>query len=225
VAKTTAQLDREIASAMKSADVRKLYAWRPKLEETIVDVDEGRISRSPDQPVRVSRLDSPRGAYLILDGHHRTVEALRRGRRTIPIKIDHYVPRIERAGGAFQSYVDDKVNVYERVVREGHATKRGVGLRDLDLLAQAVSFGDVSVEDLVPSPRTIARLSPSNLKRSRAARRRLVALVERGLLEEAYGDRFVPTTAGKEALVAAGFAPNRAGSWLRPGARVPGWAA
>ena len=47
----------------------------------------------------------------------------------IPIEIDRYVPRIEHTGGAFQNYVDDKVNVYDRVVREGHATKRNVGSR------------------------------------------------------------------------------------------------
>lgn len=110
------------------------------------------------------------------------------------------------------------------VLAKPRAARSKVALRDLDLLAQAMSFGDISVEDLVPSPRTIARLSPSNIKRSRAAHRRLTALVEQGLLEEGYGDRFAATSAGKDALVAAGFEPNRAGSWLKPGARVPGWA-
>lgn len=119
MAKTAAQLDRDIAAALKSVDAKKLYAWRPKLEETIVDVDEGRLSHSPDEPVRVSRLDSPRGAFLILDGHHRAVEAIRKGRRTIPIEIDHYLPRIERAGGAFETYVNDKVRVYDRITRGG----------------------------------------------------------------------------------------------------------
>ena len=54
---------------------------------------------------------------MILDGHHRAVETIRKGHRTVPIEIDHYVPRIEHAGGAFQNYVDDKVNVYDRVTR------------------------------------------------------------------------------------------------------------
>ena len=115
--KTAAQLDREVALALKSVSMKKLFAWKPKLEETIVDVDEGRVSRSKDQPLRVSRLDTPRGAYMILDGHHRAVEALRAGHKTIPIEIDRYVPRIEHAGGAFDTYVNDKVNVCERVAR------------------------------------------------------------------------------------------------------------
>ena len=113
----SAQLDREVAAALKSVDVKKLFAWRPKLEETIVDVGEGQVSRSGDQPLRVSRLDAPRGTYLILDGHHRAVEAIRAGHATIPVEIDRYVPRIERTAGAFQSYVDDKVNVYERATQ------------------------------------------------------------------------------------------------------------
>jgi hypothetical protein len=112
----------------------------------------------------------------------------------------------------------------QRTGRDISTKRQQVGLRDLDLLAQAMSFGDVSVEDLVPSPRTIARISPSNLKRSRAAWRRLTALVERGLLEEAFGDRFSVTPAGKDALVAAGFEQNRTGYWLKPGRNVPGWA-
>lgn len=114
--KTAAQLDREVAMALKSVDAKKLFAWRPKLEETIVDVDEGRLSHGGDQPIRVSRLDTPRGAYMILDGHHRAVEAIRAGLKTIPIEIDRYVPRIEHAGGAFDTYVNNKTNVYKRVV-------------------------------------------------------------------------------------------------------------
>jgi hypothetical protein len=115
--KSAARLDREVAAALKSVAAKKLFAWRPKLEETIADVDEGRVSRSQDQPLRVSRLDAPRGAYLILDGHHRAVEAIRAGHQTIPVEIDRYLPRIEHAGGAFDSYVNDKTNVYARVVR------------------------------------------------------------------------------------------------------------
>jgi len=48
---------------------------------------------------------------MILDGHHRAVEAVQAGRRTVAIEVDAFVPRIERAGGAYDSYVNDKVNV------------------------------------------------------------------------------------------------------------------
>lgn len=117
--KSPAQLEREIAGVLASSEVpvSKLYAWRPKLEETIVDVDEGRLSRATGNPLVVSRLDSPRGAYVVLDGHHRAVEAIRAKQPTIRIEINRYVPRIERAGGAYANYVTDKVNVADFVKR------------------------------------------------------------------------------------------------------------
>jgi hypothetical protein len=52
---------------------------------------------------------------MILDGYHRAVEAILAGHPMIDVEIDEFVPRIERAGGAFRSYVDDKVNVREFV--------------------------------------------------------------------------------------------------------------
>lgn len=122
MSKSAAQLDAEIATALKSVAVKKIFAWRPKLEETITDIAEGRVSRSGDQPLRVSRLDAPRGAYMILDGHHRAVQAIQAGQPTVPIEIDHYVPRIEHTGGAFDSYVNDKMNVYARVMRGSSKT-------------------------------------------------------------------------------------------------------
>lgn len=113
------RLEREIADALASFEVgvSKLYAWRPKLEETVVDVNEGRLSHATGKPLRVSRLDSPRGAYAIIDGHHRAVEAVRGKQPTVRVEIDRHVPRIERAGGAYQSYVSDKVNVADFVKR------------------------------------------------------------------------------------------------------------
>src|ERR1019366_2416789 len=79
----------------------KLWAWSPKLEGALRDVHEGRKSFSSDDPVRVSRLDSPRGHLFIIDGHHRAIEAVLRGDRGIGAIVDEHVPRIERTGGAF----------------------------------------------------------------------------------------------------------------------------
>jgi len=117
MAKTSAQLDHEVAAALQEVPLAKLYAWRPKLEETVVDVKEGRLSRASGKPVLVSKLDNPRGAFMILDGHHRAVEAIQAGRSTIAIKIDEFTPRIERAGGAYESYVTDKVKVVDFLKR------------------------------------------------------------------------------------------------------------
>lgn len=107
-----------------------------------------------------------------------------------------------------------------------HAAKDlSVPWADLNVLAQAASYGDVSVTDLAPSPRTVARVSKTLIKRTRAAQARLRSLAGRGLLVEAgtYGDKYAPSEAGRRALVDAGYSPNAAGEWLKAGARKPSW--
>jgi len=91
----------------------KLYGWRPKVIEVLADLDAGRVSHSTGQSIVVSRLDAPRGAYFILDGYHRAMEAIRRGERTIPAVLDVYVPRIERTGGAHARFVAAKVRLVD----------------------------------------------------------------------------------------------------------------
>jgi hypothetical protein len=96
---------------------------------------------------------------------------------------------------------------------------------DLNVLAQAASFGNVSVGDLAPSARTTANVTKTWLKRTRAASARLRDLADRGLLAEAgtYGEKYVLTEAGRQALVDAGYAPTATGTWIKPGARRPSW--
>jgi hypothetical protein len=93
----------------------KLWGWAPKLEETLGDLREKRVSQNVGAPVRLSRLDSPRGAFFVLDGYHRVVEAILRGERSIAFMIDEYVPRIERTGGAWTDKLAAKRNVVEFV--------------------------------------------------------------------------------------------------------------
>jgi hypothetical protein len=95
--------------------VKSLYAWAPKLNETITDVREGRLSHNTGTPLTVSQLDKPRGKFFILDGHHRIVEAIVRGESTIAVNVDQYVPHIQRTGGSHSSYVDEMINVYNKV--------------------------------------------------------------------------------------------------------------
>lgn len=120
--KSAAQLGHEIADGLEPStivSVKKLFAWRPKVEATIVDINEGRRSHNTGKPLVVSKLDSPRGAYFIIDGHHRAVEAILAGRPTVDVVIDPYVPRIERTGGGFKDKLDAKVNVREFVGPSG----------------------------------------------------------------------------------------------------------
>lgn len=96
---------------VRTVPVSKLYAWRPKVTDTVIDVEEGRLSRSNDKPLAVSQLDTPRGGFWIVDGHHRAVEAVKAGKKTVQVTIDPHVPCIERTGGAYFSVLRDKMRV------------------------------------------------------------------------------------------------------------------
>jgi len=109
---------RKLPAGPRSIDVKKIFAWAPKVDETIVDVEEGRTSRSTDQPIVVSQLDTPRGGFWIVDGHHRVVEAVQRGDSKINVVIDEHLPRVERTGGGYTSVLSNRVNVAQRVGRK-----------------------------------------------------------------------------------------------------------
>ena len=104
--------------------LRLLFAWRPKLEATLADVREGRLSYSAGVPLQVSRLDTPRGGFFVVDGHHRAVEAALRGDAYVWGLVDANVPRIERTGGAHRAYVEGKANVASFVREVGCDRRR-----------------------------------------------------------------------------------------------------
>ena len=91
--------------------LKRIYAWRPKVIQTLEEIRRGRLSYSSDLPVVVSRLDVPRGGLFIVDGHHRVVEAVLRRARGVDAVVDRYVPWIERTGGAHRGWLEDMVNV------------------------------------------------------------------------------------------------------------------
>lgn len=104
---------RAVSAAVKQVPVRLLFASPQKLTDTRVDVREGRLSFSRNEPLTVSALDSPRGAYYVLDGHHRLVERLLAGDTTVPVVLNPYLARIERTGGGYAHLVARKVRVVE----------------------------------------------------------------------------------------------------------------
>jgi hypothetical protein len=96
---------------------------------------------------------------------------------------------------------------------------------DINVLAQAISFGEVTMDDLAPPARTASSMSKTYRKKTRAAYARLRSLADRGLLEGQgfLGEKYVITETGRQVLVDAGYAPNAGGSWIKPGARRPTW--
>lgn len=115
-----AEYDKPNPAGPLSINLKRLYAWGPKVDETIVDVNEGRLSYSTGTPLVVSRLDSPRGAFFILDGHHRAVEAVLAGKQMVTGTINPELPRLERTGGGYRSVIDAKVNVFDHVTQRAH---------------------------------------------------------------------------------------------------------
>lgn len=102
--------------------------------------------------------------------------------------------------------------------------RRPVTAANLNILAQAASFGDISVFTLVPPARTVATVSKTYRKKCHRAQARLTGLVAAGMLVEGYAERHTITDAGRVALLVAGYVRDEGGSWLKPGARRPGWA-
>lgn len=99
------------------ARLRSLYAWRPKLDETLQELEREELSyHASGSPLLVSKL-SRRGSWFILDGHHRAVEAVRRGEPTITIVQSADVPNIEHGGG-YRDMLAKMVNLVDYVAAD-----------------------------------------------------------------------------------------------------------
>ena len=91
--------------------IHRFFGWRPKVDQTVEEVLEGKRSYSTLYPVAVSRLDTPRGGMYIVDGYHRVTEAILRGDPYVLAVVDRNIPRIERTGGAYRSWLENMVNL------------------------------------------------------------------------------------------------------------------
>ena len=96
--------------AMRVA-IHRFFGRRSKVDQTVEEVLEGKRSYSTLYPVAVSRLDTPRGGMYIVDGYHRVTEAILRGDPWLYAVVSRDIPRIERTGGAYKSWLDDMVNL------------------------------------------------------------------------------------------------------------------
>lgn len=103
----------ESANPVFTVSLAKLYGWKDKILEVVKDFENNRLTHSAGQPVTLSRLDNPKGAFYIIDGYHRVVEAMLANQTGISATINEFVPRIERTGGAYQVYVTNKVRILD----------------------------------------------------------------------------------------------------------------
>ena len=98
-----------------SVSVNRLYGWRYKVLEAIQEVQAGQLSYT-EGPLTVSRLDSPRGSFFVMDGHHRLIQEILAGKKMISVNINEFVPRIERTGGSHREMVAQKVLIAQAVL-------------------------------------------------------------------------------------------------------------
>ena len=103
------------ASPILRVPVDKLWTRPQKMEETLQDIEAGRLSYSKQEPALVSRLDEPRGHFFVIDGHHRIAEHILDGQGRVGVLVDVHMPRIERTGGAYRRWVEEKVPVAKAV--------------------------------------------------------------------------------------------------------------
>ena len=93
--------------------LRSLYAWEPKLDDTLEEIERGELSYASGEPVLVSKLGK-RGAWFVMDGHHRAIEALQRGETEIDAVHSADVPNIEHGGG-YRDMLSQMVNIVDKV--------------------------------------------------------------------------------------------------------------
>lgn len=101
---------------MLTVKLGKIYGWKPKIGIVFQDIREGRLSRSTG-PAQVSRLDSPRGGFFVIDGYHRIVEAGLAGKPVVEVVICKHLPRIERTGGAHADMIAEKAPITEVIAQ------------------------------------------------------------------------------------------------------------
>ena len=84
------------------------------MDETLAELEREELSyHAAGSPLLVSKL-SRRGAWFILDGHHRAIEAIRRGDTVIDIAWSADVPNIEHGGG-YRDMLEAMVNLVDYV--------------------------------------------------------------------------------------------------------------
>lgn len=96
------------AQATLTIPISRLWGWTPKFHEVVEDMKNNRLSHAGDAPILVSRLDTPRGAFFMIDGYHRVVEAAMAGKGSVQATINPHIPRIERSGGGYVAMLAQK---------------------------------------------------------------------------------------------------------------------
>ena len=112
--------------------INRIYGWIPKLDQTIQDILDNKLSHS-DGPIIVSKLDTPPRCFYMIDGYHRVLEAIQRKEMTIECEICVDISHIQRTGGAYNTVLEQKTQIllYPLIERLNAPTNRSISLSQL----------------------------------------------------------------------------------------------
>lgn len=85
-----------------------LYSPKWKVEESYNEILKGELSRT-DGPIKVSKIG--RNKFFVIDGNHRTIEAILNSKSSIIATLDEFYPDLTKTGGAFNSELEKTVQV------------------------------------------------------------------------------------------------------------------
>jgi hypothetical protein len=85
-----------------------LYSPKWKVEESYKEILKGELSKT-DGPIKVSKIG--RNKFFIIDGNHRTIEAILNSESSLMATLDEFYPDLTKTGGAFNSELEKTVQV------------------------------------------------------------------------------------------------------------------
>lgn len=71
--------------------LERLFSRDFKIKSTIEEINNNELSRSNDKPIEVS-YNREHNVYVILDGHHRVIEAYLAGKKSIECVRNEHIP-------------------------------------------------------------------------------------------------------------------------------------
>lgn len=87
--------------------LNKLFGWKTKVVQSIENVRNDRLSYTKGA-INVSRLDSPRGAFFVLDGHHRVLKPLRMVKSQFSLLLMSTYPELKELAGHSKTWLMKK---------------------------------------------------------------------------------------------------------------------
>jgi hypothetical protein len=85
-----------------------LYSPKWKIVESYKEILKVELSKT-DGPIKVSKIG--RNKFFIIDGNHRTIEAILNSESSLMATLDEFYPDLTKTGGAFNSVLEQTVQV------------------------------------------------------------------------------------------------------------------